>query len=74
MGFYELIGGSNVCTLYVHTMKTTPVTFNVTSLDDNFSFMGTTSYYNPHKVTIPASYEVLDNIIPGGERVLKFTP
>ena len=42
-------------------MKTTPVTFKVTSLDDNFSYMGTTSYHNPQNVTIPASYEVLDN-------------
>ena len=42
-------------------MKTTPINFEVTSLDGNFSYMGTTSYHNPHKVTIPASYEVLDN-------------
>ena len=41
-------------------MKTTPVTFKVTSLDNKFSYMGTTSYHNPHKVAIPASYEVLD--------------
>ena len=40
-------------------MKTTPVTFKVTSLEDDFSYMGTTSYHNPHKVAIPASYEVL---------------
>ena len=60
MGFYEHVHGSKECTLYVHTMKTTPVTFKVTSLDDNFSYMGTTSYHNPNKVTIPASYEVLD--------------
>ena len=60
VGFYEHVHGSKVRTLYVHTMKTTPVTFKVTSLDNNFSYMGTTSYHNPHKVAIPASYEVLD--------------
>ena len=61
MGFYENVHGSNVRTLYVLAMKMTPVNFKVTSLDDNFSYMGTTSYHNPHKVTIPASYEVLDH-------------
>ena len=52
-------------------MKTTPVTFNVTSLDDNFSYMGTTSYNNPHKVTIPASYEVLDHTYSWRRKGLK---
>ena len=61
VGFYEHVHGSNVRTLYVHTMKTTPVTFKVTSLDGNFSYIGTTSYHSPHKVAIPASYEVLDH-------------
>ena len=61
VGFYKDIYGSNVHMLYIHTMKTTPVTFKITSIDDNFSYMGTTSYHNPHKVTIPASYEVLDH-------------
>ena len=42
-------------------MKKTLVTFKVISLDNNFSYMGKASYHNPHKVTIPASYEVLDN-------------
>ena len=39
----------------------TPVTFKVTSLDGNFSYMNTTCYHNPHKVPIPARYEVLEN-------------
>ena len=52
-------------------MKTTPVTFNITSLDDNFSYMGTTSYNNPHKVTIPASYEVLDHTYSWRRKGLK---
>ena len=61
VGFYEHVHGSNVRTLYVRTMEITPVNFKVTSLDNNFSYMGTTSYHNPHKVTIPTSYEVLDH-------------
>ena len=53
--------GSNLYTLYVHTMKTTPVNFYVVSLDGNFSYMGNASYNNPHKVAIPASYEVANH-------------
>ena len=60
VGFYEHVRGSKVRILYVHTMKTTPVTFKVISLDNKFSYKGTTCYNKPHKVTIPASYEVLD--------------
>ena len=71
VGFYEHVHGSSVRTLYVHTIKTTPVTFKVTSLDDNFSYMGTTSYHNPHKVTIPASYEVLDHAYSWRRKGLK---
>ena len=71
VGFYEVNRGSNVRTLYVHTMKSTPVTFKVTSLDGNFSYMGTTSYHNPHKVAIPASYEVLDNTYSWRRKGLK---
>ena len=52
-------------------MKTNPVNFKVTSLDGNFSYMGTTSYHNPHKVTIPASYEVLDNTFSWRKKGLK---
>ena len=52
-------------------MKTTPVTFKVTSLDDNFLYMGTTSYYNPHKVAIPANYEVLSHAYSWRRKGLK---
>ena len=52
-------------------MKTTPVTFKVTSLDDNFSYMGTTRYNTPHKITIPASYEVLDHTYSWRRKGLK---
>ena len=49
----------------------THVTFKVTSLDDNFSYMGNTSYHNPHKVDIPTSYEVLDNTYSWRRKGLK---
>ena len=49
----------------------TPVTFKVTSLDENFSYMGTTSYHNPQKVAIPASYEVLDHTYSWRRKGLK---
>ena len=52
-------------------MKTTPVIFKVTSLDDNFSYMGTTRHNNPHKVTIPSSYEVLDHTYSWRRKGLK---
>ena len=52
-------------------MKTTSVTFKVTSLDDNFSYMGTTSYHNPDKVTIPTSYEVVDHTYSWRRKGLK---
>ena len=52
-------------------MKTTPVNFKVTSSDSNFSYMGTTSYHNPHKVSIPASYEVLDHTYSWRKKGLK---
>ena len=71
VGFYEHVHGSKERTLYVHTMKITPVTFKVTSLDGNFSYMGTTSYNKPNKVTIPASYEVLDHTYSWRKKGLK---
>ena len=52
-------------------MKTTPVTFKVISLDNNFSYMGNTSYQNPDKVAIPASYEVLNNTYSWRKKGLK---
>ena len=63
--------GSSERTLYVHTMKKTPVTFKAISHDGNFSYMGNTSYHNPHKVTIPASYEVLDHTYSWRRKGLK---
>ena len=72
--FCEHIHGSNVRALYVHTMQTTHVTFNVTSLDDNFSCMGTTTYHNPanylfifsHITFLTCLGKVSNNCIPIG--------
>ena len=47
------------------------INFKVISLDDNFSYMGTTSYHNPHKVYIPESYEVLDHTYSWRRKGLK---
>ena len=52
-------------------MNIAPVTFKVTSLDGNFTYMGNTSYQNPNKVTIPSSYEVLDNTYSWRRKGLK---
>ena len=52
-------------------MKMTPVNFKITSLDHNFSYKGTTSYHNPHKVAIPATYEVLDHTYSWRRKGLK---
>ena len=46
--------------MYVHTLKTTSVSFSVTSLDGVFSYIGTTTYHSPRAVSIPYSYEVRD--------------
>ena len=71
LGFYMVNNRANELTLYVHTMGMTPVNFKVTSLDDNFSYMGTSSYHKPHKVSIPTSYEVLDNTYSWRRKGLK---
>ena len=57
VGFYEHseIGQPQ---FYIHTFKTTPVNFNITSLDGMFSYNGTCCYLNPAIVDIPVSYEV----------------
>ena len=60
VGFYEHVHTANTHTLYVHTLKTTSVSFSVTSLDGVFSFTGTTTYHSPRAVSIPYSYEVRD--------------
>ena len=71
VGFHEHVHDSKKHTLYVYTMKTSPVTFKVTSLDNKFSYIGTTSYHNPDKVAVPASYEVLDHTYSWRRKGLK---
>ena len=71
VGFYEHVHGSDKRILHVHTMKMAPVTFKVTSFDDSFTYIGKTSFHNPHEVTIPASYEVLDHTYSWRKKGLK---
>ena len=58
MGFYEHVHTAQTHQFYVHTYKTTPVSFSVTSLDGVFSYTGTCTHLNPAVVNIPFSYEV----------------
>ena len=58
VGFSEHIFGAQIHQFYIHTYKTTPVSFNITSLDGIFSYTGTCTHLNPAIVDIPFSYEV----------------
>ena len=58
VGFYEHVHTAQTHQFYVHTYKTTPVSFSVTSLDGVFSYTGTCTHLNPAVVDIPFSYEV----------------
>ena len=61
IGFFAHIGTASIHQFYIHTFKTTPVSFNVTSLDGIFSYTGTCTHLNPAIVDIPVSYEVSGN-------------
>ena len=64
MRFYEHVHGyNNVCILYFHNIKAT-VTFKVTSLDDNISHMGNTSYQNPQNVLYQQVMSVTSYLFP----------
>ena len=58
VAFYEHIHTAQTHQFYIHTYKTTPVSFNITSLDGVFSYTGTCTHLNPAIVDIPFSYEV----------------
>ena len=58
MGFYEHVHTALTHQFYIHTYKTTAVSFSVTSLDGVFSYTGTCTHLNPAVVNIPFSYEV----------------
>ena len=60
LGFYEHVHTGITHKFYVHTKKTSTVSFSVSSLDGIFSYSGTTSYRDPAVVSIPSSYEVRD--------------
>ena len=61
IGFFAHIDTADIHQFYIHTFKTTPVSFNVTSLDGIFSYTGTCTHLNPAIVNIPVSYEVRGN-------------
>ena len=56
VGFFE--HRSTSYQFYIHTFKTTPVRFDVTSLDGAFSYNGTCTHLNPAIVDIPLSFGV----------------
>lgn len=59
MAFPRNVNGALNLTFTVHTLKTTSVEFSINSLDESFSYTGTTTAGNPDIVAIPISYEVL---------------
>ena len=59
VGFYQHVGTpDDALQVYILTFKTTPVTFNVTSLDGVFSYTGTCTHLNPAIVDVPFSFVV----------------
>ena len=56
--FYQHIAIPDDLQVYILTFKTTPVTFNVTSLDGVFSYTGTCTHLNPAIVDVPFSFIV----------------
>ena len=60
IGFYEHVHAANTHTLYVHTRRTYPIAFSVTSLDGGFTYSGSATLNSPGVVSVPASYEVSD--------------
>ena len=58
VGFYQHFGIDDARQFYIHTFQTTPVSFNVTSLDGVFNYTGTCTHLNPAIVDVPFSYQV----------------
>ena len=73
VGFYEHVHTASVHQFFVHTLKSSSITFKVTSLDGAFSYTGTCSRNNPATVSIPFSYEVRDNTYSWREKGLRIT-
>ena len=59
VGFYQHVGTiDDALQIYIHTFKTAPVSFNVTSSDEEFSYTGTCTHLNPAIVNVPISFAV----------------
>ena len=59
MAFPRNVNGATNLTLTVHTLKSTSVQYSIESLDQGFSYSGTTTAGDPDVVAIPLTYEVL---------------
>ena len=59
LAFPRNVNGARNLTFTVHTLKTTEVRYSIESLDQGFSYSGTTTARNPDTIAVPLSYEVL---------------
>ena len=59
MAFPRNVNGATNLTLTVHTLKSTSVRYSIESLNQDFSYSGTTTAGDPDLVAIPLTYEVL---------------
>ena len=59
MAFPRNVNGATNLTLTVHTLKSTSVQYSIESLNQGFSYSGTTTAGDPDLVAIPLTYEVL---------------
>ena len=73
VGFYEHVHTAYTHQFFVHTLKTSSVSFKVTSLDGGFSYSGTCTRNSPATVNIPFSYEVRGNTYSWRRKGLKIT-
>ncbi|XP_019856484.1 PREDICTED: uncharacterized protein LOC109585001 [Amphimedon queenslandica] len=58
LAFPRNVNGATNLTLTVHTLKSTSVQYSIESLNQGFSYSGTTTAGDPDVVAIPLNYEV----------------
>ena len=59
LAFPRNVNGAQNLTLTVHTLKSTSVQYSIESLNQDFSYSGTTTAGDPDIIAIPLVYEVL---------------
>ena len=64
LAFPRNVNGATNLTLTVHTLKSTSVQYSIESLNQGFSYSGTTTAGDPDVVAIPLTYEVLFSNYP----------